>query len=185
MTLYHYFDRSTGPFRNLSDLSDEEAKTVLREIRQKRPRSQAASRDEKYMARRAAYERTAYDLFLKMGGRPRRKTPHTMAVEACDWLYSWYEKPSFVRIPIEAFDLKTLSFTYGDLHPTFSPIVTDGKEYRKKLYLYPDILKIIEKYELPQNMPPAEGVIGLPRYVEVQIWSDETVLAYRDERFWN
>lgn len=184
MTLFHYFDRSTGPFRNLSDLSSEEAKTVLHQIKKERPRSQAASRDEKYMDRRAAYERHAYDLFVKMGGKPQRKTPHTMAVEACDWLYSWYEKPSFVRIPIEVFDLKTLSFTYGDLHPTFSPIVTDGREYRKKLYLYDDILKIIDRYGLPQNTPPTEGEIGYPRYVEVQVRSDEIISVYRDRRFW-
>jgi hypothetical protein len=33
-------------------------------------------------------------------------------------------------------DLSTVSFTYGDSHPTFNDRVNDGKEYRKKLYTY-------------------------------------------------
>lgn len=44
-----------------------------------------------------------------------------------------------------------ISFTYGDSHPTFSDRVNDGKEYRKKLYTYDEILEVIEKYGLPQD----------------------------------
>jgi hypothetical protein len=31
--LYHYYEESSGPFRNLSDLEPEEAELVLSEIR--------------------------------------------------------------------------------------------------------------------------------------------------------
>ena len=31
MDLYHYYDRTVGPFRNLSDVSVEEAKEILPE----------------------------------------------------------------------------------------------------------------------------------------------------------
>ena len=54
-----------------------------------------------------------------------------MVVEHSPWLETWYENSSFVRIPIEKFNISTLSFTYGDSHPTFSSRVNDGKEYRK------------------------------------------------------
>lgn len=50
--------------------------------------------------------------------------------------------------------------------------------------MYDDILKIIDRYGLPQDTPPMEGEIGCPRYVEVQVWSDEIVSVYRDRRFW-
>ena len=33
MFLYHYFDKKTGPFRNLSNLSEEEANKVLLTIK--------------------------------------------------------------------------------------------------------------------------------------------------------
>ena len=32
MYLYHYYDKKVGPFRNLSDLSFEEAEMVLAKI---------------------------------------------------------------------------------------------------------------------------------------------------------
>lgn len=59
-----------------------------------------------------------------------------MVVEQSQWLNDWYENSAHIKIPIEEFDLKSISFTYGDSHPTFSERVQDGKEYRKKLYPY-------------------------------------------------
>ena len=35
--------------------------------------------------------------------------------------------------------------------PTFSDSVYDGKEYRKKVYMYDEILEIIKKYGMPQD----------------------------------
>ena len=72
-------------------------------------------------------------------------------------------------------DLSTVSFTYGDSHPTFSNRVNDGKEYRKKLYTYDEILEIIKKYGLPQEWNP-DGKYGPERYVEAHVWSDIGVI---------
>ena len=36
MMLYHYFDSTIGPFRNLSDLPDEEADRVILQFRQQK-----------------------------------------------------------------------------------------------------------------------------------------------------
>jgi hypothetical protein len=55
------------------------------------------------------------------------KLNHYMVVEACDLLKSWYRDSCYVKIPIDDFDLNTISYTYGDMQPTFSPIVNDGK----------------------------------------------------------
>jgi len=44
--------------------------------------------------------------------------------------------------------------------------------------MYDDILKIIEKYGLPQDWN-ADGRCGPERYVEVHVWSDETINRYR------
>lgn len=184
MYLYHYFDKSTGPFRNLSELPRDEAEKVLAQLKAERPNSMSAKRDAQYMQRREGYEKLARELFGGMGGHMTRKCPHYMTVEHSDWLYSWFEIPAFVRIPIEEFDCNTLSFTYGDMHPTFSPIVTDGKECRRRLYRYEEILGIIEKYGLPQNIPPVPGEVGHPYYVEAQVWSDETVRRYAGREHW-
>lgn len=183
MYLYHYFDKSMEPFKNLSDVSVDEAKNVLQNIKAQRPNCQSASRDENYMDRRVGYEQTVRKLFTEMGGKAERQSPHYMVVEHCEWLYTWFENPAYIKIPIEEFDLETLSFTYGDMHPTFSPIVTDGKEYRKNIYFYPDMLKIIEKYGIPQEHV-YKGELGFPRYIEVQVWSDKTISKYVNKKFW-
>ena len=36
MVLYHYYDRKTGPFKNLSDISIDEAEKILRKIKEEK-----------------------------------------------------------------------------------------------------------------------------------------------------
>jgi hypothetical protein len=54
----------------------------------------------------------------------------------------------------------------------------DGKEYRKKLYTYDEILKLIKKYGLPQDWND-DGRYGPERYIEAHIWNDEIIDKYR------
>ncbi len=102
-----------------------------------------------------------------------------MTVEHSPWLMTWYENIDFIKIPIEEFDLKTISFTYGDSHPVFSlrKHKMDGREYRNKLYTYDEITEVIKKYGLPQDWN-GDGAHGPERYVEACVWSDETVGKY-------
>lgn len=178
MYLYHYYEKDSSPFLNLSDLPFEEANRILDNIKKNKPTAYCAKRQPEYMKDRLYYEGILREEFLKKGGKIKRKAPHYMIIEHSPWLSSWYEHSAYIKIPIEEFDLSTLSFTYGDSHPTFSPRVNDGKEYRKKLYTYDEILKIIEKYGLPQEWNE-DGKYGPERYIEVHVWSDETIDKYR------
>ena len=178
MYLYHYFDKTTGAFNNLSELSIDEAKNILNKIKAEKPNSQAALRHDKYVEYRRNCENIIRSEFIKKGGNILRTPPHYMTVEHSPWLSTWFENCGVIKIPIEEFDLTTLSFTYGDSMPAFSPAVNDGKEYRHQLYTYDEILKIIEKYGLPQDWND-DGKYGPERYIEVQIWSDETIKKYR------
>jgi hypothetical protein len=177
MFLYHYYDASIGPFHNLSDVSIEEANEIMQEIARKKPDTLCAKRTAEYMELRHYYENILRCEFEKKGGIIKRKSPHYMVVEHSPWLATWYENSRFIKIPISEFDTNTISFTYGDSHPTFSPKVNDGKEYRKKLYTYSEILKIIEKYGYPQNWNN-DGVYGPERYIEAHIWSDDVIKKY-------
>lgn len=62
--------------------------------------------------------------------------------------------------------------------PTFGPIVTDGGEYRRTLYTWLEILRVVEKYGLPQDWND-DGRHGPERYIEAHIWSNETIDRYR------
>lgn len=180
MYLYHYYERALGPFKNLSELPREEADAVIRRIKENKPNVQCASRDEDYMFRRRMYEDILRKEFIKKGGIIERDVPHYMVVEHSPWLTTWFEDYAFLKIPIEEFDVRTISFTYGDSFPTFSPWPRDDdwKEYRRKLYTYEEILEIIKKYDLPQKWND-DGKYGPERYVEAHIWSDKTIGKYR------
>ena len=56
MLLYHYFDKKTGPFRNLSDLSEEEANKMLLTIKSEKPETMCAKRQDSYVADRRRFE---------------------------------------------------------------------------------------------------------------------------------
>ena len=175
--LYHYYDKTIGPFKNLSDISIEEANEVLCKIKATKPDVQCAKRQADYMQARLYYENILRNEFIKKGGIITRQSPHYMVIEHSPWLSTWYDNSAFIKIPIEEFDLRTVSFTYGDSHPTFSDRVNDGKEYRKKLYTYDEIIEIISKYGLPQDWND-DGKYGPERYIEAHIWSDEVVGKY-------
>lgn len=176
MNLYHYYEKATGPFINLSDLSTLKAQDVLHEIKQSNV-TMAARRNDGYLDRRRELEQIARDLFQSKGGKPIRTVPHYMVVEECAWLKSWYVQGEYIKIPITEFDLNTISFSYGDMFPTFSSIVTDGREYRKQIYTYEEIVEIIQRYGLPQIWNK-DGQFGPERYIEVQVWSDEPLEKY-------
>ena len=177
MYLYHYFDKRTGPFKSLTTVSKEEAQKVMEQIKQERPNSQCASRHDKYVQYRHNCEAILRREFAAKGGIMETLTPHYMVVEHSPWLSTWFEQCDFLKIPVEEFDLRTVSFTYGESMPTFSDSVNDGKEYRKKLYTYDEILQVIDKYGLPQDWND-DGAHGPERYIEVHVWSDKTIKKY-------
>ncbi len=169
MHLYHYYDKRSGPFRSLTNLSNEEAFSVLEKIKAERPNSFSAQRDIDYVVKRSNCEALVREQARKKGIIMDIPSPHYMVVEECPWLRTWYEEPEVVVIPLEKLDTRKISFTYGDSMPTFSPRVNDGKEYRKKVYTYEEILEILEKYGLPQEWN-ADGANGPERYIEAQVW---------------
>ena len=178
MYLYHFFDRRTGPFRSLTNIPPEEAKAVIEKIREEPPDSLCARRDDQYVQKRRNCEAILRREFAEKGGIMEKDSPHYMVVE----FSPWFEQSEYIRIPIEEFDLRTVSFTYGDSMPTFSDRCADGKEYRKKLYVYEEILKVIEKYGLPQDWND-DGKFGPERYIEAHVWSDMPVARYIDEYY--
>lgn len=175
MLLYHYYDKTIGPFQILSALPIDDAKKILSDIKIAKPTSQASQRDPLYVEHRRNCEAILRHEFAKKGGVMKRTNPYYMTVEHSPWLSTWFENCGVIKIPIEEFDLSTLSFTYGDSMPTFG--LHDEKEYRQKLYTYDEILCIIEKYGLPQDWND-DGKFGAERYIEVQIWNDDPIRKY-------
>lgn len=172
--LYHYFERTHGPFRNLSGLSEEAADAISEQIRMQ-GKGFASQRQPDYMRIRRELESQAREQFVAKGGRPRTTFPHYMTLSPCDWLETWYEDAGIIVIGVDTFASDAISFTYGDLFPTMR--YSDGKPYRKQVYTKDEIMEIIARYGLPQDWNP-DGAKGPERYIEVQVWDEEIVKAY-------
>ncbi|SIQ44089.1 hypothetical protein SAMN05421578_1021 [Paenibacillus macquariensis] len=174
--LYHYFDESTGPFVNLSDLEIHEAEQVLSDIRFKN-KGFASKRSLEYLQIRRGLELKARNLFISKGGKPIRRLPHYMTFGKCPWLLDWYPIGREIEIPINEFETHTLSFTYGDLFPTMR--YQDEKPYRNQVYTLNEIYEVIKEYGLPQEWN-SDGIKGPERYIEVQIWDDKPLRKWRN-----
>lgn len=174
MYLYHYFDKRSGPFRSITAVPKEEGNMILDKMKRERPDSMCAKRDEDYIAKRRGTEEILRREFTAKGGIVELESPFYMVVEHSPWLSTWYEQGDYIKIPIEEFDVRKISFTYGDSMPTFSPRVDDGREYRRQVYTYEEIVKIIGKYGLPQDWND-DGSKGPERYIEAHVWSAEPI----------
>jgi hypothetical protein len=102
-----------------------------------------------------------------------------MVVEHSPWLVTWFNNSSFIKIPINEFDVKSIYFTYGDAFPVFSDgkHKMDDKEYRRMFYTYEEVLDLIKKYGLPQDWNN-DGAHGPERYIEAHVWCDDAVSRY-------
>lgn len=169
LLLYHYFEASHGPFRNLSDLECEEAEEVLQHLREE-GKCFAARRAPDYLSIRRDLEQRIRALFMQKGGRPLRMRPHYMIVGPCSWLRTWYQNAGEIKIPLSAFHPQMVSFTYGDSFPAMR--YADGRPYRGQVYTLDELESLIQRYGLPQDWN-RDGKLGPERYIEAQIWDDQ------------
>ena len=71
--LYHYYDKTIGAFVSLSDISIEEANSVLKDIKETKPNVQSAKRHNTYMEDRHNYEEILKTEFFKKRWKNRKK----------------------------------------------------------------------------------------------------------------
>jgi hypothetical protein len=169
--LHHYYEKSHGPFKNLSGLSMEEAARVTAEIKRDGT-TFAARRSDDYLLIRRELERKARDIFISKGGKPANDYPHYMTLGPCEWIQTWYKEGQAITFCLDDFKEHSISFTYGDLFPTMR--CKDGKPYREQVYTKSEIMQVIRQYGLPQEWNE-DGSKGPERYIEVQIWNDEVI----------
>jgi hypothetical protein len=166
--LTHYYEKSAGPFSNLSMLPLEQAEQILEEIRRNGNRF-ASQRANDYLQKRFVLEDKIRALFTAKGGRPKLMRPHYMILGACPWLKNWYVDGQEVQIKLVSIPEHCVSFTYGDSFPAMN--YDDGKPYRGQVYTRNELEEVTERYGLPQVWNP-DGKGGPERYIEAQIWDD-------------
>jgi hypothetical protein len=166
--LCHYFERSHGPFRNLSDVPVDDAERILAGLRD-RGTSFAARRAPDYLLVRRELEERVRSLFIAKGGKPERARPHYLTLGQCPWLLEWYEDGCELCLPLAQFDPHLVSFTYGDTFPAMR--IQDDRPYRQQVYTVGELPGLIARYGLPQSCN-RDGANGPERYIEAQLWQE-------------
>jgi len=186
--LYHYFEKGQTPFRSLTALPFPDAVRVLQKQQEKNENLVHPSM-EWFLRWRYKTDEELRIKFMEIGGRPIRETPIYCTLGANKGVSTWFENPISIRIPIDEFDLETVSFTYGDVLASFNPNLNTGEEYWGRVYRYDDILEVIDKYGYPED-PEYNGIKGINpkekplgdylKYIEAHVWSDEVLDKYRN-----
>lgn len=174
MKLYRYFNPEKDIFAGVSELGIDSLEDINK-YRELLPRNY----NNHYIQRRITTEKQLYEMFKAKGGRPQKKVPYYLTLGCCDeWFFGKKHFFGSLVFDLWEFDPDVLSFTYGDSIPTFMEEFNDGKEYRKNVYTLEEIQYVIQKYGYPQQWNTfAEK--GPENYIEVQSWSDQPLIKYR------
>jgi len=182
--LYHYYEKDQPPFRTLTALPFEEAKMVL-----------CAGLNEKtkfdvdhFLELRYNRDKILRDAFVAIGGQPIRTAPVYFTLGPNKGMKTWFNEPAFVKIPFHEFDYNTVSFTYGDSLAVFNPTLNTGEEWWGKVFFYNEMVKLIDKYGLPEDPPYHMNKCIFPKdkhindclkFVEAHVWDDTVLDKYR------
>ena len=186
MYLQHYFNSGNGPFLSISDLSADEAfKAFHKMIRFLTERDGGVynPNDPKWNfvrdrhKRRCNLESEMRRLFIEKNGIALRQYPYYLILCPCDikdkGLFTFYENPKYISIPVEDLDMNTISFTYGD---SFVEYYDSNTKKEMIVYTYDEILEVVKENGWVRKNENDWG------FVEAHLWSDEQISKYRNQR---
>ena len=186
MELYHYYERSIGPFRMITELPMDAAKALL--LQKSAEGKFHHPNIDGFLARRYDHDRRLREAFIKRGGKPTRTAPIYMMLGAHPQWESAYDEAAVIKIPLDAFARAHVSFTYGDSFAVFDPILYRDKEYGQRVYFADEILALIERLGMPKHVdydfkrgiyPTDMPINHHLKYVEAQVWDDTVIDRYR------
>ena len=190
--LYHYYDKSKPLFNALTQLPFDEAERIMSASLAESPNATQEFLSwfpTWHLNLRYELEKTIRDKFIAIGGKPINMAPVYFTLGANKGLETWYYNLGVIKIPISDFDLSSVSFTYGDSFAVFNPKCNTGEEWWEQVYMYDDIIKLIDKYGVPEDpeynsikmiFPKDKPINQYLKYIEAHVWSDEVLDKYRE-----
>ncbi|NYJ75615.1 hypothetical protein [Allobranchiibius huperziae] len=187
----HYYRAGKHAFRNLSDLPEFELALVLADLASLEHQTVSARRfGPRYMALRTATEARLRERFVAAGGRPQRRAPHYFVLGESTWFAGLYQDTAEVRLPLAALPDDATSLTYADSITAMGLGLPMGlpaphPQHADRVYRLHELSELLTQYEPPGDTAP-DGLAGyaghqrhrINTYIEVQLWSDEPVLAH-------
>ena len=189
----HYHPAEDAPFRNLCDAPADELPAILERLGRRRATGFKRVFGRRYMDFRRKTEAKLKALFEQAGGRPERESPHYFILGESHWFAGLYPRPNHVRLPLAALPPATSSFTYPDsfvsmrLGPEFGLPPDPPRPYHERVFHMHELQGIVKAYGLPHDETGDDAysdyhLRDFERYVEIQVWSDETVRAFLRDR---
>jgi hypothetical protein len=156
MILTHYYHQDDKPFQTLSSLSEQEAVSIISSLHDRVGAVYQRFRNPaQYLQQRHETERWVRAEFVQKGGKPISQYPQYFVIDRSLWIEDGYNgKSRSIQMPISAFNPDTVSFTYPDSMITYwlksqTAQVFYHSEYHGRIFTLSEILKIIERFGVP------------------------------------
>jgi hypothetical protein len=180
----HYYVAGRPPFLNLSDLPDEGLAPVLAELAAERLRGVSARVfGSRYVDLRKRTEAKLWELFVEIGGKPRRMAPHYFVLGSSRWFEGLSTQMQEIRLAITDLPSEATSFTVPDSFTAMGlgadyGLHFDPKPHHGQVYRLSELNEVIGRCEMPIDEPGNyAGYERAPfeKYVEIQLWTDGPV----------
>lgn len=192
--LVHFYGLVGGPFRSLTDLSDEEALALMRKLYI--PGSvfwERFENPERYLGARRKTEAWMREAFVAKGGTPREVRPIYMILGRSPWVERSADRATIestreIVVPLSGLGAGDVSFTYPD--SMVSMMVAASRDpdsfqpgYHGELFTLERIQAIVERKGMPDQGWETRVPSRFAHYIEAQVWNREALWRwYRRSR---
>lgn len=179
----HYYLADRQPFLSLSDLDLDRHSSTFNELRDRHKVDPGYHRryGKDYLDRRKRIENTLRCRFIERGGKPTREYPFYFVLGESMWFKYLIQNQTEIRIPIRDLNPPTVSFTFPDSYIALS---RNTKPYHNQVFILDELENVVNKYGLPNDDLPLNyekyWLGDFEKYIEVQIWDDNTVKPFID-----
>jgi hypothetical protein len=189
MLLTHYHHKNDDPFQNLSSLTDEEALSVISNLRDREGLVYHRFRNpEEYLKQRRETENWVRQEFIKKGGQPASVYPHYFVIERARWIEAGYNGESLaLQFPVSAFQPEQVSFTYPDSMISYwlksqTDQVFYRPEYHGQVFVLNEIMEAIDVFGVPSEEWQTEETRKYDLFIEAQVWASIPSLSVAAEQ---
>lgn len=171
----HNYDPDRGAFRNVCELPEAEAETILDQIRATGQRRIESN----YLQRRLAVEGWLISESRKKLGTTSLERPiYFFLGDFADGA-----DPSRAMshvVPLSVFSPSMLTFTYPDSMASFSIATRDDspchrKPYHGQVFTLPEIKDVVARFGMPGDRWKTDPSMRYDTFIEVQLWNDEPI----------
>lgn len=178
-TIYHYYEKSRGPLRSMSELSTEAFADLMAELSTlttAENRFDESWKRDFYIQFRPYVEKAIRKRFEAKGGKPLLQAPRYFTLGPSTWFLDWYEDPQVIEIELSAIPENVISFTFPDsmmsyliAEDRFEPFAKFKMPYHGEVFCLNEIEALISKYGMPDETDPTNIEHG-NRIIEAQVW---------------